>query len=41
MFENLPNTFKTFHDSVLFNSVQALKLNRHFDNFDAARFNQA
>ncbi len=39
MFENLPNTFKTFHDSVLFNSVQVLKLNRHFDNFDAGRFN--
>ena len=34
MFENLPNTFKRFHDS-----VQALKLNRHFDNFDAHRFN--
>jgi FkbM family methyltransferase len=39
MFENLPNTFKTFHDAVLFNSVQALKLNRHFDNFDEDRFN--
>ncbi len=23
MFEKLPNTFKTFHDSVLFNSVQS------------------
>jgi hypothetical protein len=36
MFENLPNTFKTFHDAVLFNSVYTLKLNRYFDEF---RFN--
>ena len=35
MVENLPNTFKTFHDAVLFNSMQALKLNRHFDNYEA------
>jgi FkbM family methyltransferase len=39
MFENLPNTFKTFYDSMLHQSIAALKLNRHFDNFDEARFN--
>jgi hypothetical protein len=39
MFENLSNTLKTFHDSMLHQSIAALKLNRHFDNFDEARFN--
>ena len=39
MFENLPTTFKTFHDSMLHQSIAALKLNRYFDNFDEVRFN--
>jgi FkbM family methyltransferase len=39
MFINLPDNHKAFYDSVLINSLTALKLNRHLDNFDARRFN--
>lgn len=39
MFTNLPNTFKSFYDSILIYSIASLRLNTHLDNFDADRFN--
>jgi len=39
MFDTLPNSPPAFYNSILTDSIAALKLNTYFDNFDAARFN--
>jgi FkbM family methyltransferase len=39
MFTELPATSKSFYDSILVQSLTALKLNTFLDNFDAERFN--
>ncbi len=39
MFEELPDSSPSFYNSILIQSIAALKLNTHLDNFDASRFN--
>lgn len=39
MFSELPGSAQAFYNSVLVRSIEALKLNTFFDNFDAERFN--
>jgi FkbM family methyltransferase len=39
MFEELPDSAKSFYSVVLIQSIAALKLNTFLDNFDADRFN--
>jgi FkbM family methyltransferase len=39
MFAELPGSAKAFYNSIMVESLNALKLNTFFDNFDAARFN--
>jgi len=39
MFAELPGSAKVFYNSIMVESLNALKLNTFFDNFDAARFN--
>jgi hypothetical protein len=37
MFAELPGSAKAFYNSIMVESLNALKLNTFFDNFDAAR----
>lgn len=39
MFAQLPVSSEDFYQSILRHSIEALKLNTYFDNFDARRFN--
>jgi FkbM family methyltransferase len=39
MFDELPDSSQSFYNSMLVQSIAALKLNTYLDNFDASRFN--